>query len=134
MRLIVPLLLLLAAPAGPALAQDCDAAEDQTTMTLCAGQAFDAADAALNQAWQELMRRLADDPEAKALAVTAQKAWIGFRDAECAFQASGSQGGSIHPMLVAQCQADLTTARTDALEAYLACEEGDLSCPVPPAP
>ena len=27
----------------------------------------------------------------------------------------------------------LTTARTEQLSGYLNCEEGDLSCPVPPA-
>lgn len=35
-------------------------------------------------------------------------------------------------MLLAGCLAELTEARAAQLDAYLACEEGDLSCPVPP--
>lgn len=133
MRLFAPMLLLAAVHCFPAAAQDCANAGDQATMTQCAGMELEAADAALNAAWAELMERLAGDAEAKRALTAAQKAWIGFRDAECAFRASGGAGGSIHSMLVAQCLSELTEARTAELEAYLACEEGDLACPVPSA-
>ena len=67
---------------------------------------------------------------AKTLLVAAQKAWIGFRDAECAFAVSSTEGGTIYPMEFTLCEQDLTEKRTAALKAYLHCEEGDLSCPV----
>ena len=64
--------------------------------------------------------------------VAAQKAWLVFRDVQCEFEASGSVGGSVHPMIVAQCRAKLTKARTATLREMLSCQEGDLGCPVPP--
>ena len=51
-----------------------------------------------------------------------------FRDRECAFIGAPSAGGSIHGMIVAQCQARLTRVRVKDLEAQLNCQEGDLSC------
>ena len=57
-----------------------------------------------------------------------QEAWIRFRDQECAFIGSSTIGGSIHGMIVAQCQTRLTLARVKDLETQLNCQEGDLSC------
>jgi len=78
--------------------------------------------------------RLKGDAATSKLLLKAQKAWLAFRDAECTFQTSAAQGGSIQPMLQAYCLDDLTVKRTVALKSYLACEEGDMSCPVPAAP
>ena len=77
--------------------------------------------------------RLKDDADTRKRLVQAQRDWIRFRDAECDFQTAGAAGGSVMPMLVAQCRDDLTQARVKAFEGYLNCEEGDLGCPVPPA-
>jgi len=131
MRLLLSsIAIVLPLTAGIALAADeCADPNDQSTMTLCAGKEFATADKVLNQTWHEIIKRLADDAEAKALITKAQKDWIAFRDAECAFQASDSIGGSIYPMLVTQCQTGLTNDRTAQLKTYLACEEGDMSCP-----
>ena len=63
--------------------------------------------------------------------MTAQKSWIGFRDAECAFQSSAGADGSVYPMLVADCKTTLTNDRVEQLKTYLDCEEGDMTCPVP---
>ncbi len=65
------------------------------------------------------------------LGQAAERAWIAFRDAECAFSASGGEGGSAYPMTVSMCAAHLTTARTEQLSSFLHCKEGDMSCPVP---
>ncbi len=102
-------------------------------MTMCSGKAFDAADKALNATYHQIVTRIGDDHKTKTTLTAAQRAWIGFRDGECAFQAIGAEGGSIHSMIVADCKTTLTEARTEQLEAYLDCEEGDTSCPVPPA-
>ena len=48
-------------------------------------------------------------------------------------QTAGVVGGSVMPMLVAQCMDGLTQSRIKAFEGYLNCKEGDLSCPVPAA-
>ncbi len=92
---------------------------------------FQAADKALNQAFRQVEHRLSGDADGKARLVKAQRAWIAFRDAECMFQSSGEDGGSAAPMVIAVCKEKLTAARTGQLKAYLACEEGDLACPVP---
>lgn len=115
----------------PAFADDCDGAESQSDMTACYGDAFKAADKALNATYGKIAHRLRDDPDTKKLLVAAERAWVAFRDAECAFSASGAEGGSIYPMTASMCLTDLTEARTAQLEPFLHCEEGDTSCPVP---
>lgn len=89
------------------------------------------ADQALNQTYKDVEKRLVDDPNGKIRLISAQRAWIAFRDAECAFQSSGEDGGTAAPMVVAACRTSLTTARAAQLKGYLNCQEGDLSCPVP---
>lgn len=125
-------LVLLAPLAGSALAQDCS---DPSQMGLdeCAAVTYRKTDARLNAVYGQIVARLAGNADTKAKLVKAQKAWIGFRDAECAFRASGVEGGSIYPMTVALCLDAVTRTRVGELETLLACQEGDTSCPVPPA-
>lgn len=92
---------------------------------------FQKADKALNETYKDVEKRLANDSNGKARLISAQRAWIAFRDAECTFQSSGEDGGTAAPMVVAACRTSLTTARTGQLKGYLNCQEGDLSCPVP---
>jgi uncharacterized protein YecT (DUF1311 family) len=117
-----------------ARAADCGADATQTDLDVCAAQAFKKADAQLNADYRQILDRLKGDSATTKLFVGAEKAWIGFRDAECAFATSRSADGSIYPMLEAQCWTGLTQRRLSDLAAYLTCEEGDLSCPVPAAP
>ncbi|MFJ2713921.1 lysozyme inhibitor LprI family protein [Pseudomonas sp. NPDC087346] len=114
-------------------AVDCANANDQATMNQCAGQDFKAADKELNKVYQQISGRLKDNADAKKLLVSAQRAWIGFRDAECKFSASGVSGGSVYPLIYSNCLTGVTKVRVDALKEYLKCEEGDMSCPVPGA-
>lgn len=117
----------------PSSADECADPQDQATMNACASKEFEAADKALNAAYHEVVRRIGSDHETRSALKTAQRAWIAFRDGECAFQANSVEGGSIYPMIVAGCETTLTEARTEQLKSYLDCEEGDMSCPVPPA-
>lgn len=112
-------------------AVDCANASDQATMNQCAGQAFKAADKELNAVYQQITGRLKDNPDGKKLLVNAQRAWLGFRDAECKFSASGVAGGSVYPLIYSDCLTAVTKARVEAFKQYLKCEEGDMSCPVP---
>ncbi len=128
--------LTLALPGltGTALAQDCAPTdESQMCLTFRAGAEYKAQDDKLNKTYGEIVGRLSASPEDKKLLQAAQRAWIAFRDAECAFSNNHSEGGSIHPMLLLMCKTELTKARTEQLSAYLNCEEGDMSCPVPAA-
>ncbi len=101
-------------------------------MDNCAGADWQAADSQLNAVYQQIMQRLHAGDAAKRLLVASEKAWVQFRDSECAFATSAAEGGSVRPMLVTMCRTTLTNNRIKQLTAYLHCEEGDLSCPVPP--
>src|SRR5262249_28129077 len=104
----------------------------QFEMNACAYEAFQKSDAELNALYQQVLKRLKNDTHARKRFVAAQRAWIAFRDAECTFVASPSTGGSVYPMVLSFCRDRLTNARVNDLKSYLRCEEGDLSCPVPP--
>ncbi|MET3793231.1 lysozyme inhibitor LprI family protein [Aquamicrobium terrae] len=92
---------------------------------------YQKADRELNNTFKQIEHRLSDDPGGKSRLVHTQRAWIAFRDAECAFQSSGEDGGSAAPLVIAACRAALTSERAAQLKTYLNCEEGDLACPVP---
>ncbi|MCU1759738.1 lysozyme inhibitor LprI family protein [Pseudomonas sp. 14P_8.1_Bac3] len=114
-----------------AYAADCGNATDQATMNQCAAQQNKAADKELNALYQQITARLKGSPDNKKLLVGAQRAWIGFRDAECRFSASAVEGGSAYPLIYSSCITELTKARVETFKQYLKCQEGDLSCPVP---
>jgi len=123
--------LCLLASGASAQVLNCDKAATQTDMSLCADQAYRKSDAELNAAYKEVMARLKNDQNTTTQLQAAQKAWLFFRDAECAFSSSSTSGGSAYPMVLSMCLDKLTRARTQELRAYLKCEEGDTSCPVP---
>jgi uncharacterized protein YecT (DUF1311 family) len=105
--MILLALLLAAAPAS------CQAATTQTDMNACEAARGQRADVALNRAWKKLVAQNADT---RAGFLTAQRLWLQFRDAECKARGDRSKGGSIQPMIVAGCHADLTEARTKDIE------------------
>jgi uncharacterized protein YecT (DUF1311 family) len=105
------------ASAAPARASDkkpdCyDRAMTQPEINACA--AADAADAdrRLNRSYQALLCYLDDEEKERLKAV--QRAWLAFRDVDCAYWASG--GGSIAPMNRLQCIAMLSNQRAMELD------------------
>ncbi|MER2535697.1 MAG: lysozyme inhibitor LprI family protein [Rhizobiaceae bacterium] len=136
-RLTLPLAVIagLLGALSAAQAQKCDRAdESQAGMNICAAADHQAADRKLNKAYGDIMKRLSDDADARKRLQAAQRAWIAFRDAECDFSTADSREGTIYPALYSECLTALTDERTGQLSGYLNCEEGDMSCPVPPAP
>ncbi|MGV2862573.1 lysozyme inhibitor LprI family protein [Achromobacter sp. AGC39] len=126
------LLLAASAHAQPQpIPLKCGKGSTQTDMNLCADQAYRQSDKHLNEAYRSVIDRLKGDSTKTTQLQAAQKAWLFFRDAECAFSSGGATGGSIYPMVLSQCLDKLTQARTKELRGYLKCEEGDTSCPVP---
>ncbi|WP_248764780.1 lysozyme inhibitor LprI family protein [Pseudomonas protegens] len=128
-----PILLLALAPlllVPLAQAYECNSTT-QTDMNLCANVQQKAADKELNALYQQINQRLKDQPRSKKRLVSAQRAWVAFRDAECSFSTSGVEGGSLYPVAYSNCLTALTKARVESFKQYLQCEEGDLSCPVP---
>lgn len=124
-RLFVGLTAFLIA-SGPARAADPCTGATQMDLNACAGATYDRADAAMNQAYTRLMKQIG--PKAKDGLRAAQKAWLPFRDASCALEAMGVEGGSMQPQVRADCLARVTAARTSVLKGYLTCSEGDVTC------
>lgn len=108
--------------------ETCEGASTQMKLNQCSANAYQAADDELNDTYQALMERLNSNEESTQKLRTAQRAWISFRDAECAFVSSAVEGGSAQPMVRNGCLTELTQARTVTLKAHGQCEEGDLSC------
>lgn len=113
-------------------ADECDNAQGgQAGLNECYDKAFKKSDGELNKLYKQIEARLKSDPDRTKLLVAAQRAWVAFRDGECTFQASGSAGGSVGPMIHSMCLDTETKGRIEDFRSYLKCQEGDLSCPVP---
>lgn len=129
MKPVLPALALLLS-SGYALADECDNASTQADLNACSAAQYQAADKKLNQTWQDVLKRA--ETAQRDLLKKAQSAWITLRDADCAFISSSTEGGSVQPMVNNQCLTDKTNEREAFLASLLQCEEGDLSCPLPP--
>ncbi|HDS6684425.1 TPA: DUF1311 domain-containing protein [Klebsiella aerogenes] len=128
-RTLIAAAALLAS--GAAWADDCSNANTQTEMNQCAAAQYQAADKKLNETRQQALKRASGQQQ--ELLKKAQQAWISLRDADCAFLASGAEGGSMQPMLISQCMTDKSVEREAFLASLLQCEDGDQNCPLPPA-
>ncbi len=93
-------------------------AASQAQMTACSAAGVSKSDEALNAAYQRLLAQLPDGQSRKDLR-KAEKAWLGFRDAACAFEGDSVEGGSLQPMIVSQCISALTRERTHGLQTEL---------------
>jgi len=123
MIMLIPLLLL--ASAEPPY--DCEI--DQMTqqgMNYCAYQDYLVADAKLNAQWSKtatvMKQRDADfdseyddRPGYFDTLLAAQRAWIAYRDTQCASEGYYARGGSLEPLLVSTCKTKLTEDRTEQL-------------------
>ena len=78
--------VLMCAPASVVrAAEDCGPNLSQAELDDCFGKSYKASDAQLNALHKQIEGRLKDDVATTRLLVTAQKAWLAFRDAECDF-------------------------------------------------
>ncbi|TNC48993.1 DUF1311 domain-containing protein [Rubellimicrobium rubrum] len=120
MRLV---LLLMAAAAGPALAQaaDCSEAVTQADLNECAYEGWQAADRDLNDAYAAAVAKARDydatssTPAAEDTLREAQRAWVAYRDPACKAQAFPLTGGAAYPMEQFGCLQRLTEQRTEML-------------------
>jgi uncharacterized protein YecT (DUF1311 family) len=130
----LPLVVAFLAHAVAAVAAepDCGALPTQSEINRCAADALARLDADLDQAYREAMTRLADDATSRERLAAAQDAWLTYRDADCAFVALPTEGGSVQPMVTANCRGELVRTRLARLRGWLDCPEGDLTCPLPP--
>jgi uncharacterized protein YecT (DUF1311 family) len=104
--------------AVPAVSLTEDEPITQAEITMSASRHSAETDVALNEAYKALTATL--DPADKAKLVTAQKAWITFRDAESTFAADAFRGGSLATTVLFETNAALTEARTADLTGWKA--------------
>lgn len=97
----------------------------QLDMNRQADARYRIADRELNQAYRKLVTQAS--PGGRERLRLAQRAWLAFRDLDCAARA-GSRGGSFHPAAVSLCLEQVTDDRTRTLKAEMACAEGDMGC------
>lgn len=118
------MLTTLFALAAAAQQPNCADPATQTEMNICAHRAFETADAALNAQWKITYARMkALDAEGNTdgrpgyatVLLDGQRAWLKYRDAQCVSEGYGARGGSMEPMLVGLCRAELTKKRTEQL-------------------
>jgi uncharacterized protein YecT (DUF1311 family) len=107
---------------------DCSHLTTQMELNQCADANNKAADAALNRLYQQVMAQQTDAASKQSL-TDAERAWIAYRDKECAYQAGPQQeGGSIWPMEMSNCLEELTAARIRELTKLRGCTAGVSVC------
>ncbi|EIK97665.1 hypothetical protein PMM47T1_04114 [Pseudomonas sp. M47T1] len=113
---------LAAAHAKP----DCANASTTVQMTQCAALDADAAEAKLNSAYQALVKQLTQPDTAtdkysvmRQKLQVAQRAWITFRDADCATVYQVNASGSLRGLAALGCKRAHAEQRTKELQAYL---------------
>lgn len=102
---------------------DCKNAVTQTDMNICAARDHEAADKELNAQYKKTRAAMVawdaelegDQKGAEKALLKSQRAWIDYRDGECAAEGFQARGGSLEPMLVSGCMAKLTRQRTKEL-------------------
>ena len=94
----------------------CDAATTQLDMNQCYGEQFHKADARLNKVYGSLLRQMPGEAPTQKVKVV-QKAWIRYRDLHCEAAKSEFEGGSMSPMVWAQCMAMTTNHRIEEIKA-----------------
>ncbi|MBD2437488.1 lysozyme inhibitor LprI family protein [Nostoc sp. FACHB-110] len=92
---------------------NCNNAQTQSEINICAQLSYQDADKKLNQAYKKLLPKLSKSRQQKLLA--AQVAWIQFRDANCEFERSQYEGGTIAPAIYSGCLEEVTKQRTQQL-------------------
>ena len=91
--------------------QDCNRANTQLDLDQCAQANFESADRRLNEVYHAAMDAAGDEGTRKQLR-DSERAWISFRDQECARQVGPREGGgSIWPMNLANCLEEKTAGR-----------------------
>lgn len=123
MRITALVFFLLFSSASWAI--ECNPEGTQQQMNQCAYETFEKADKVLNDTWKALMQKSKHDKNYKAKMLTAQRAWLKFRDAQldamfaCEENNMRMCWGSMYPLLYHLANAELVEQRTEQLKQYL---------------
>jgi uncharacterized protein YecT (DUF1311 family) len=123
------MLLTLLLAAASAVAPGCNSPRSQAEMNRCSAIEYTSTDTAMTRQWRTTYaymkgRDAADRSRGggfgyAAALLDSQRAWIQFRDRECAIEGGQYAGGSIQPMTQARCKTRLTRERTTQLKALV---------------
>lgn len=107
---------------------DCSKLTTQLELNRCASKNFKSADAMLNDVYQQAMAQL-DDAATRQRLIDAERAWVRYRDEECAYEVGPEQGGgSIWPMEMGNCLEEHTAARIRVFMKLRGCTAGVSAC------
>lgn len=98
---------------------ECDGDGPQLELNMCSYRRYLQADIEMNRVWEQLRVSWAPDnigPANWQALLGSQRAWLTYRDANCAIWRDMYEGGSIVPLLENSCMARVTQARTAELE------------------
>jgi uncharacterized protein YecT (DUF1311 family) len=107
---------------------DCNNAQTQADMNQCAAEDYRTADAAMNAQWAETRAAMiawdkasppSDDTGAAKRLLASQRAWLAFRDTACDLEGYSVEGGSMQPLIISSCLAELTKRRTEELKSLV---------------
>ncbi|PLS68190.1 MAG: hypothetical protein CV045_09310 [Cyanobacteria bacterium M5B4] len=92
---------------------------NQRDLNFCAAADAKLADAKLNQVYRQLRAKHKENPSEENALISAQLAWIKFRDQNCKFAEVRFEQGSIAPLIFHKCIERVTNQRVEELERYL---------------
>jgi uncharacterized protein YecT (DUF1311 family) len=92
----------------------CNAANTQMEINQCFGDAYQKADKDLNQLYSRITKN--QDAAGLSRLQTVQRAWLKYRDAQCAAAAAIYRGGSIESSIRSECLMRITRTRIDELQ------------------
>ncbi len=107
---------------------DCNNAQTQADMNQCAAEDYRKADAAMNAQWAETRAAMiawdkaspsSDDNGAAKRLLASQRAWLAYRDTACDVEGYSVEGGSMQPLIISSCLAELTKRRTEELRSLV---------------
>lgn len=98
----------------PPLPAECSAPQTQTAMNRCAQAEYEQVDTKLNNTYQTVKAGVSAPREEQL--ISAEQAWIAFRDTYCDFVQEQFAGGSIQPTVYYGCLTQMTQDRITELQ------------------
>lgn len=118
LRYLFILIFVASCPLAPAIAaQDCKNPQTQIAMNICSQEEYEREGIRLNKNYKELVAKL--DTSRRTQLKEVQLAWIKFRDLQCKYDASLYEGGSMQPLIQANCLLYITKQRNKDIKAML---------------
>lgn len=136
MLLTLACLVLAASASAAEPTLNCNDAQSNLEMKMCAQRDFEAADKELNEVYAKAIKDARDTyqdsktlpgaekmPNLEDKLRGVQRAWLAYRDTNCEYQSLMYWGGSHASLAYGLCKVDMTKARTKELKELITGEE-----------